>query len=134
MTIIKRILLVDDNEADNVFHEIILRRAGYTGVVTVCESAHKALEYLQRFQDQLPDLMLVDINMPGMDGFGFAERIAAAYKPRSIGLLMLTSSNAQRDVERAKQLPIISGFIVKPLTAEIAAQLLNGDYPTDFRA
>lgn len=126
MTTIKRILLVDDNEADNVFHEIILRRAGYTGVVTVCDSAQMALDYLQRDPARLPDLILLDINMPGMDGFMFARRVAAALAKPWMPVMILTSSNAQRDRDQARELAIVSGYIVKPLTVEAAAQLLAG--------
>jgi len=127
MTTIKRVLLVDDNEADNVFHEIILRRAGFGGTLAVCESGQSALDYLRRNVSQWPELLLVDINMPGMDGFKFIERLAPQLSASRPCIVMLTSSNAQSDRDRAKLLPIISGYIVKPLTAEIATQLLAGD-------
>jgi CheY-like chemotaxis protein len=127
MTTIKRVLLVDDNEADSVFHEIILRRAGFTGSVTVCESAQIALDYLQRNRPQWPELLLVDINMPGMDGFKFVERLQSQLPSPSPCIMMLTSSNAQSDRDRARLLPIISGYLVKPLTVEIATRLLAGD-------
>lgn len=128
MTTIRRILLVDDNEADNVFHEIMLRRAGYTGSMAVCESGQAALDYLRGCGDRFPELILVDINMPGMDGFTFVERSAALLQSSRTSLIMLTSSNAHNDIERARTQPLITGYIVKPLTADTAIQLLQGNY------
>jgi len=124
MPIIKRILLVDDNEADNVYHEIVLRRAGFDGRVDVCESGQAALDYLQR-SAQWPELILIDINMPGMDGFAFVTAAAPMLQGCAIALVMLTSSGAVQDRQRAQALTTISGYLVKPLTAAMARQLLQ---------
>src|SRR5882757_8136909 len=124
MPTIKRILLVDDNEADNVYHEIVLRRAGFDGRVDVCESGQAALDYLQR-SAQWPELILIDINMPGMDGFGFVAAVTTLLQGRAITLVMLTSSGAAQDRQRAKSLATISDYLVKPLTVEAASKLLQ---------
>jgi CheY-like chemotaxis protein len=131
--ILQRILLVDDNEADNVYHEIVLRRAGYTGEVVVCESGEEALDYLRTHTDHPPDLVLLDINMPGMDGFEFA-RSATPYLTGSATatVVMLTSSASDEDRRKAKSLAVIRGYIIKPLTEYTAGELLAGRFDDNF--
>lgn len=133
MIISKRILLVDDNEADNVYHEIVLRRAGYTGEIVVCDSGEAALEYLRAHLEQPPELVLLDINMPGMDGFEFA-RCATPYLTgaATATVVMLTSSASESDRRKAHELPVIRGYIIKPLTEHTATELLAGKFDINF--
>ncbi|MGC3982142.1 MAG: response regulator [Steroidobacteraceae bacterium] len=133
MIISQRILLVDDNEADNVYHEIMLRRAGFGGEVIVCESGEAAIDYLRTHPDKLPELVLLDINMPGMDGFEFA-RLATPYLDgdATATIVMLTSSASEADRRKAKQLPVIRGYIIKPLTEGTAVELLAGHFDSSF--
>jgi CheY-like chemotaxis protein len=126
---VQRIVLVDDNEADNVYHEVVLRRAGFDGDLQVFEMATDALEYLRALPDGPVCLVLLDINMPGMDGWEFATAAAPLLveKP-TLMLVMLTSSSAPEDMARARSMPELAGFITKPLTVEEAHRLLAGKY------
>ena len=78
---VQRIVLVDDSEADNVYHEVVLRRAGFSGDLQVFEMAAPALDYLRRLPDGPVCLVLLDINMPGMDGWEFAAAAAPLLQP-----------------------------------------------------
>jgi CheY-like chemotaxis protein len=65
------IMLIDDNTDDNYFHERTIRKSGLQSIIIVMESAEAALEYLKakhEHPDAHPDLIFLDINMPGMDG------------------------------------------------------------------
>jgi len=126
---VERIVLVDDNEADNVYHEVVLRRAGFGGELQVFEMAEDALAYLAAMPDGPGTLVLLDINMPGMDGWAFAAAAAPllAAKP-ALMLVMLTSSSAPEDQARAQSLPGLSGFVTKPLTVEAARGLLAKEF------
>jgi len=124
MTNKKAILLVDDNEADNVYHQIILRRSDVVGDVAVAESATAAMHYLQQVVKQWPNLILVDVNMPGMDGFAFISELQNLNPPAYCKVAMLTSSDADRDRDRASKLKLISAYIIKPLTVPSIVQLL----------
>jgi CheY-like chemotaxis protein len=70
-----RIMLVDDNADDNFFHERVIRKNGYAEVVISMESGAEALQYLKEVQDEskYPELIFIDINMPGMNGWEFLE-------------------------------------------------------------
>lgn len=126
MTEPKRVLLVDDNESDNVFHEIMLRKAGFTGEVLAFETGVDALAFLRKDPLELPTYIFLDINMPMMNGFEVAQEAAPliAGKPTVI-LVMLTSSGSPHDRDRAASMPVIKGFLTKPLTVDAARELIQ---------
>ena len=122
------IFLIDDNEMDNVFHEVILRRSGFTGEVLAFEHAQLALDYLQADETHAPTLIFLDINMPRMDGFEFAGKAEVLLqRAPSTTIVMLSSSSAGPDQEKAAGISAISGFIVKPLFEQQARELVGGN-------
>ncbi|QHE86728.1 response regulator [Hydrogenophaga sp. BPS33] len=133
MPVPERFLLVDDNEADNVYHEIVIRRAGFTGEVRVFESGEAALKFLLDDPLSRPSCLLLDINMPHMNGFEFARLATALLKHKAtVQVQILTSSDAPQDLRRASDVPLIQGFITKPLTRE-RVQALLGHPPAPLR-
>ena len=127
MKVFERIVLIDDNEADNYFHQIILRKAGFVGDLKVFDSGAGALRYLEHLPDGPVSLILLDINMPGMDGWEFTELAAPLLAQRpTITLVMLTSSGSVDDQQRAKTLQAIQGYLIKPLDRHSANELLQG--------
>jgi len=131
MNAYERFVLIDDNEPDNVFHEIMIRRAGFTGEVLVFMSGEEALEFFRRDDLSIPTCVFLDINMPLMSGFEMAEQATPLIgdKP-SVVLVMLTSSDAPSDRERAASLPIIKGYVTKPVTVSAVRVLLEGEVPS----
>ena len=125
MTGIERIILIDDNESDNVFHEIIIKAAGFAGELLVFDGGVKALDYLQTADLERPTRVFLDINMPGMDGFEVARRPTPLLQGKpAVVLLMLTSSASPQDRERAAAISIIQGYVTKPLTVDGVRELL----------
>lgn len=126
MAVPQRFILVDDNEADNVYHEIIIRRAGFTGEVLVFESGAQALDFLRSDPLSLPTCLFLDINMPQMNGFEFARLATPLLQDKPlVRVAVLTSSDAPQDRRRASDVPLIQDFITKPLTREHVRKLLE---------
>lgn len=122
----QRFILIDDNEADNVYHEIMIRRAGFDGEILIFESGQDALAFFQQDELSVPTCIFLDINMPMMDGFEMAEQATPMLidKP-SVVMLMLTSSGSPADRDRAGTLPIIKGYVTKPLDVQTVKDLMS---------
>jgi CheY-like chemotaxis protein len=131
MRMTERVILIDDNDADNEFHEIVLREAGFTGEVRTFELAGHALDALpELFKDERSTLILLDINMPRMDGWQFVRHATPLLEGRPLLLVvMLTSSATEEERRRARALPLIRGFLTKPLDPEMARRLLTRAWP-----
>lgn len=118
-TAIDRLLMVDDNRLDNLYHRLLIEKTGLVGEVVCLESSEEALEWLAA-PDQAADVMLVDINMTGISGFELIERFNQSARPDQVGttILIMSASSYLDDIERAKSLENVSGFIEKPLLAD----------------
>lgn len=113
----KHVWLVDD---DRIFLAITSKfLCQYEGDFSV-SLYEKPKEALQKIAEgTLPDLLFLDINMPGMDGWAFLEALGSlADVGQMPDIFMLTSSIDPADVELANQIPLVKGFLEKPLTPE----------------
>jgi CheY-like chemotaxis protein len=125
MTGLRRVVLVDDNPYDNEYATIILRKAGFRGEITVYTCGEDALEGFWTVEHSV-DLLLLDINMPGMNGFEFARAIARVDGgPPPPVVIVLTSSPDPRDIERAQSIDVIVGWLTKPLTVVAVAEIIE---------
>jgi len=126
------IMLIDDDADDNFFHQRVLRKMDITDHIEVAETGTEALEYLEK-DNQVPDIMFLDINMPGMSGWDFlAEyRKLKVKEKKPVIIVMLTTSVSPADKEKADQMPEINSFQTKPMTKEMLNNILERYFP-DF--
>ncbi len=117
---LKHILLVDDSRATNFIHEIVIRETELVEVISIVENGLEALEYLQDDSNMRPDLILLDINMPKMNGWEFLEKyeILDKHLKAEVILVMLTTSMNPRDESRASRFSEVSGFENKSLSKD----------------
>jgi CheY-like chemotaxis protein len=124
---LNRIVLIDDSEPDLIYSRIVLERVGLAREVHAFESARDALAWLTDPDSSGADLILLDINMPGMDGFAFLDALkqARGCEPDiSLGkVVMLTSSPDPGDRDRAATYPCVRGYLVKPLDKAVVQTL-----------
>lgn len=138
MKTINCILLIDDNVHDNFFHTRTIKKANAAKQVKTATSGEKALEYFENSKQDpenfpLPDLILLDINMPGINGFEFLEKarekkIFNSGKP--IVIVMLTSSLNSNDEKMAREKfsKEIKEFKNKPLTQETLIEIIEKEF------
>ncbi|MGF1534138.1 MAG: response regulator [Bernardetiaceae bacterium] len=122
------VMLVDDNETDNFISKRIIELTKFAAAVEVCDSGKRALKYLEAHAQQpekLPTLILLDINMPVVDGFIFMyefDMLPETIK-RKCKVAVLSSSDNQRDIDRMIGNEYVIEFIKKPLTQPILETL-----------
>lgn len=126
---INHILLVDDNVHDNFFHERILKKNGFGNNISVATNGYEALEMLLKPSantSSLPDLIFLDINMPGMTGWEVLDKLkAAAFDVKQSKIFMLSTSNNPDDQRKASNHDSLLGFITKPLTKDHIESILS---------
>jgi CheY-like chemotaxis protein len=123
------ILLVEDEPAD----AHLVRLAFEEGQIAV--DLHHALDGVEAFeflrrekghaQSPAPDLILLDLNMPRMDGRQFLEKIKADAKLHSIPVVVLTTSDTERDMLYSYD-HFAAGYIVKPVDVNAFIKIVRG--------
>jgi len=108
----KKILLVDDNEAQLSMTEIQLKK---TYEVTTAKSGKEALNHL--FHGLVPDLIMLDILMPDMDGWETFGRLRAVSVLNEVPIIFLSSVNDKSEIDRAFDMGA-ADFIVKPFNSK----------------
>jgi CheY-like chemotaxis protein len=121
----KNVLLVDDDSICNLISTRILEQTGVFNNIHTALNGVQALNLLNDYYagSSMPEVILLDLNMPVMDGFGFMEaynKISLSRK-ENVKIIIVSTSNDPKDVLRAKEMGA-TDFIVKPLTE---ANLMN---------
>lgn len=124
---LRRILVVDDNDDDLFFAQIVLKAACVAAGVDLKETGQLALDYLASPQGQEVDIILLDINMPEMSGFEFLDLYQPLYDQGLVQapVVMHTSSSAPADRSKASAYGCVRGYLVKPISRSIAQDLVQ---------
>lgn len=114
------VLLIDDNDIDNFINERMITTNHFSEKVIVKTSAEAALSYLreiQDFEEQLPRVIFLDLNMPVMDGFGFLNEFESFPEKvkKTSHIIVLSSSMSPEDINRASVNPLVKKYLNKPL-------------------
>ena len=122
------VMLIDDNELDNFINKKLVESESFAGQTLIHASAQSALDHLKGSAgtpDQVPDVIFLDIMMPEMDGFAFLdefEKLPDAVKSKS-RIIMLSTSDSFKDLNRANQNKYVKRFLNKPLNAQVLGAL-----------
>lgn len=113
------VLIVDDSSTNIRVVSNILAPLNYK--IHIAKSGMQALNLLSKLN---PDIILMDIQMPNMNGFECCERVKSILSPMSIPIIFLSGSNDEKDILKAKSVGGLD-YITKPINADKLIDTLN---------
>ena len=109
-------LLIEDDQIETIKFKRVLNAFEQKHLIIEAQNGEEALTYLQSDQE-LPDVILLDLNMPKMNGIEFLKNLKTDDKMKYIPVVILTTSNNHRDVLESYT-EGVAGYILKPLRYE----------------
>jgi CheY-like chemotaxis protein len=128
----KKVLCVDDDSISLTISKLLLKRTGFTEAVDTAVDGSDALEYFSKLFAENPDpktaapeLIILDINMPVMNGWEFLDAYVSEFADRlpNTKVVILSSTIDPEDFLRAKKYDVVSQFVSKPLSVENLTEL-----------
>ncbi len=116
----ERILLVEDNPMNRRVSQFLLKAQGY-----IVDEARDAQEALGMLKARLPDLILIDLQLPGMDGYAATKLIKQDAATKDIPVVALTAYAMSGDAERAREAGC-DGYITKPIDPDEFPKVVAG--------
>lgn len=120
---------------DDIIHQFIIKKliksiTSYHKKLLVFSNGEEAIKYIKsssEIKNKLPDLILLDINMPIMDGWEFLDEyfIIAPKLKKKIKIYILSSSDNPDDIKRAREYERISDYLIKPISELQLAKLIE---------
>jgi response regulator RpfG family c-di-GMP phosphodiesterase len=120
---IRKILILDEKSSSSKSREILLK-SGVVGTVDDFDLARQAIRYIEQrefvFPEQLPDLALLEINLPENEGWQFLHSYSKLNEElkEKIHLVVLTSAKDEKSLSEAKNHPDVEEVLTKPITKE----------------
>lgn len=125
----RQFLLIDDDEMFNFLHQAIIKQIDSSVDVGIFQMSTNGLTEIQRKirnLEILPEVMMIDIRMPEMDGFELMEELEKLPKDpfKNTKIYFVTSSIDDRDRQRAATYSLLSGYLEKPISFEKIKEIL----------
>lgn len=133
---LRTVLLIDDSDADNFLHRRAIERSGLVDEIVVQPDGEAGLDFLGNRTatgEPLPELVLVDINMPRMTGWEFLDGYQEIDEgSRADTVLYIVSGTLNRaDRARAESIDVVAGFCSKSLTTDALREIVRKHFPPE---
>lgn len=127
---VKNICVIDDDKIFQYLTQRVITDTHLIKDIEVFSNGLDALNYLQNNsldKKKLPDIILLDLFMPVMDGWGFLKNYTAIESKlaKKIPIYIVSSSIDPIDIQKSKSLGYVTDFIVKPMTKEVFLKILK---------
>lgn len=123
--LISKVCIIDDDKLYVSLVKMLIARNQFAEEILVFQNGHEALRYFKKNidndQEKLPDIILLDLNMPIMNGWEFLEKIQPYVDQlleRNVKLNIVSSTINPEEVNRAQNYNIVCNFINKPISKE----------------
>lgn len=115
----KKALIIDDSEMDLMVNEMILKTTKFAKEIIKQSTGRDGLKYLNEVLEQnpdaLPDFILLDINMPLMNGYEFLDHFEKEEQFKKCKVAVISSSEDLEDLQKVSFYKSVSGYLIKPL-------------------
>ncbi len=120
MSLPTKVFVIDDDQTFTFLTKKVIRATSHNTIIQEFSDGQEAIEFLKGItahQDQLPDIIFLDLNMPVMDGWEFLEEYEQLQHQISkpVKLYIVSSSISPHDIERSKSFTAVTDFLIKPL-------------------
>ncbi len=122
------LLVIDDDDINIFIIKKIVEKTGFDIDMVARNNGQQAIDYLHETiaqNNDLPRLVLIDINMPVMNGWEFIEAYNTLGIEQKVDMYILSSSVYENDIEKTKSYKAVKGFISKPLSMERLTELVK---------
>lgn len=118
------VLIVDDDVVNNLITSQRLKEISVTKI-GIAKNGKEAIEYLDNCRECYPDLVLLDLNMPVMNGFEVLEHYSRSNHNGKTYFAIVSSSNAEGDMLKTTQYTDVIDYVLKPLNREKIQRLIS---------
>lgn len=128
---IPNLWIIDDDPMSSFYIKRLAELGELANIITIYNTAQGAINYLlhhKKTAEHLPDIILLDIYMPEVDGWEFLTqlRVIEDQLIKKAGIYIISSSNHPRDLTRAESFPDVKAYFQKPVTLEVLKEMVSG--------
>jgi len=125
---LQKVICVDDDPIALLLSKLVISKANFASQIVTCVNGEEAMKYLEKpeiieenSKTEQPLLILLDLNMPVMDGWEFLEQFSTKLQQQyaTTKIILLSSSIDPNDIKKSKDFSMVVDFLPKPLTKEM---------------
>jgi response regulator of citrate/malate metabolism len=133
---IANLWIIDDDPMASFYIKRLAELGELADIITIYDKARGAVDYLLHHKEtpeHLPNIILLDIYMPDLDGWGFLQEFSKIKDQlaKNVEVYIISSSGHLKDINRAKAMPEVKGYIQKPVTKEKLRELVKPVSPSE---